>query len=288
MAATMLASETIRRHLDECNGAVLATLASEEVLSAYFELATQEKTGAAEQQMAHFDNHNADLWKGLLRNLGPALLKSVKPHVERLCKMTDKVEAQNCAAEVLAGLGRGLKHWGGEETQAVWAWLLPLLRELMPQITNDSIEAWSMFAHYVTWDRDPRRLYPLLDLLIETPISVSGEYSTLVQFSRLQMSHFVLSELSWRGHEPLQAKLREILPFLDHPFQMVRVGLAQIAGLACCYMEELPGEDGSLPGSPTVVASPPRSTLADFFEEALAPLEKLQDDGRLWVRGWGG
>jgi hypothetical protein len=279
--APLADGETIRRQLDECNGAVLSVLTSEEVLSSYFELAIQEQTGAAQQQMARFDSQHADLWKGLFRNLGPGLLESIKGHVARMCAMTDKVEAQNCAAEILAGLSRGLKHWRGEETSAVWEWLLPLLRTTLPSITNDSVEAWSMFSHYTAWDRDPRRLYPLLDLLTETPISVEGELSTLVQFSRLQMAHFVLSELSWRGHEPLEVKLREMLPMLDHPFQMVRVGLSHLAGLACCYMGELPGEDGSLPGSPTVRALPPRSTLSEFFDAALAPLQAAaeRDEG---------
>ena len=61
--------------------------------------------------------------QGLFRNFDDTVLEPLKPHVERLVADTshDTHEtSQRCAAEIIAGIIRGSKHWSYEKVSSVF------------------------------------------------------------------------------------------------------------------------------------------------------------------------
>ena len=60
--------------------------------------------------------------QGLFRNLGPRLLPSLKPHVERAIHERDPQRIEHCqlvACEIFAGLIRGAKYWPYEDVSII-------------------------------------------------------------------------------------------------------------------------------------------------------------------------
>ena len=69
--------------------------------------------------------------------------------------MRDQHEAsQRCAAEVIAGLIRGSKHWPFAKTEAMWNVLCPILRTAFSNVNVESIS-------------DPNRIGWLMELILE-------------------------------------------------------------------------------------------------------------------------
>ena len=87
---------------------------------------------------AKFDPRKFILWKGLFRNYGDSCLEGLKPHIERLYAAPHESE-QRCAAEMLAGLIRGSKHWTWDMTERLWAWLVPVLKNILGSVTVETM-----------------------------------------------------------------------------------------------------------------------------------------------------
>ena len=85
-----------------------------------------------------FDPRKFVLWKGLFRNHGDSCLEVLKPHVERLYAAPHESE-QRCAAEMLAGLIRGSKHWPWDMTERMWTWLVPVLKNILGSVTVETM-----------------------------------------------------------------------------------------------------------------------------------------------------
>jgi proteasome activator subunit 4 len=85
-----------------------------------------------------FDPRKFILWKGLFRNHGDNFLPVLKPHIKRLYAAPHESE-QRCAAEMLAGLVRGSKHWTWDMTERLWAWLVPVLKRILGSVTVETM-----------------------------------------------------------------------------------------------------------------------------------------------------
>jgi proteasome activator subunit 4 len=85
-----------------------------------------------------FDPRKFILWKGLFRNYGDSCLAVLKPHLERLYAAPHESE-QRCAAEMLAGLIRGSKHWTWDMTERLWVWLVPVLKNILGSVTVETM-----------------------------------------------------------------------------------------------------------------------------------------------------
>ena len=122
-----------------------------------------------------FDSRRFLMWKGIFRNFGYNALEKLIPKIEKLCD--DQLESsQRCAAEIIAGLVRGCKHWNWEMSQKMWSWLVPVLRKLLGNVTVETIRDWGTCFATASESRDPNRIHWLLEVLMEEPLRSQGSF----------------------------------------------------------------------------------------------------------------
>ncbi len=88
--------------------------------------------------------------------------------METLLEDKESKDKQRVLAELIGGLLRGSKHWPGKAREALWTWLTPRLPQIYGKIRHETYEYWKMFFEHVLYKRDPRRMQPLLQFIIET------------------------------------------------------------------------------------------------------------------------
>jgi proteasome activator subunit 4 len=127
-------------------------------------------------------------------------LSQVKPIVTDLVADIDQ-NKQRAAAEIIAGIIGGSKHWSGAAQRRLWEWLQPILElSLGSNVKTDTLTVWSSFlevgscaterdptkakSKYVLANRDPRRLYPLVDWLVQQALSVDFDSESSFERTR--------------------------------------------------------------------------------------------------------
>jgi len=171
-----------------------------------------------------FDSRKFLMWKGLFRNFGPTILDRLKPHIEALCG--DQQEShQRCAAEMVAGIIRGSKHWPWDMTQNLWDWLVPVLRLLLGKVTVETIGDWGTCFATSSESRDPNKLHWLLEVLMEEPLRSQGSF---LDASRLYVLQGAVAQQEWRIGSLLHRLDAFLRPFLTHPYQNVRERLGSV------------------------------------------------------------
>ena len=245
-----------------CNRALLP---GPELLTALFAHLTVETANDDKSGHHDFQDSHADLFKGWFRNYGPAMLERLKPHVALLLGQLDKRSPQRCLAEVFGGMVRGIKHWPGTAMQAAYDWLLPILSQAFAQMTNETLSFWVTFARQCSYDKDPRRFYPLLDWFLDFDMSVDA-VTSIQLCSRLLVAQNAMAELSWRGSELAVVFAERLLPFTTHPFKLVREQIARALFIATRSLQTFkvatastqsattPAPDGVTPGDAIVHA----------------------------------
>lgn len=175
----------------------------------------------SQKQEDRFSSSSARLFSSIFQMYGDAPLTSAKEHVEKLALASDQKNSQRAAAEILGGLIRGTKHWNLQKLENVWAWLTPLLRKAFNTITPDSLTYWESFTRFCSARRDPRRIQPLMDLILESELDPTSD-AAFNESRKLLLARALMVSLQWR-FEPLNNK---ILPTyfnnLQHPYKQVR------------------------------------------------------------------
>ena len=67
----------------------------------------------------------------------------------------------------------------------MWAWLVPLLRAALSDASNDCVEHWTAALRFCIYDRDPRRVHPLLDLLLDVAPVTDDAATSFAQFRQV-------------------------------------------------------------------------------------------------------
>jgi len=140
---------------------------------------SQEQAGAE-----RFNGGNAQFFKAVFRHYGPAVLDAMKSPLERICLQATERSSQRAAAEIVAGLLRGMKLWcvhlahppsvrqprprerysrtlgapGGvflahrplEAQNVAAAYLKPLLLGVLDAVTPDTLADWVEALRYAT------------------------------------------------------------------------------------------------------------------------------------------
>jgi proteasome activator subunit 4 len=92
-------------------------------------------------------------------------LEVVKPLVQKLIADKDQ-NKQRAAAEILAGVLNGAKHWPVHKQDALWEWFNPHIKTILRKnIKSDTLSIWSSFLEYMFYRTDPRRVQPLVDFI---------------------------------------------------------------------------------------------------------------------------
>eukprot|EP00730_Choanoeca_flexa_P020138 TRINITY_DN9842_c0_g1_i1.p1 TRINITY_DN9842_c0_g1~~TRINITY_DN9842_c0_g1_i1.p1 ORF type:complete len:877 (+),score=225.46 TRINITY_DN9842_c0_g1_i1:385-2631(+) len=208
-----------------------ALMPSNELLARLFEHLTIETADDDESGYHNYSDVHADLFKGWFRNYGPVALQRIKPFVDAIVQHLDKRSQQRCLAELLGGLVRGMKHWPYASMAATFEWLLPVLEQAFAHMTNETIPFWVSFSRQCSYDKDPRRIYPLLDWIFD--FDLAADTATSIQScSRLLVASAALAELSWRGSELAERFGNRLLQFTSHPFKLVREQVARTLYIA--------------------------------------------------------
>lgn len=188
-----------------------------EKLINYFSL--EEKKGKDK-----FNALRCFLFKGLFRNHGIVHLKHFLPHLQRLVTVKHE-SSQRCAAEIVAGIVRGAKHWPFQMTHDLWQALLPIIKIAIANLTEETVIDWGVCFATMQQHRDPNRHHWLLECLMEEP----PLKDSFVECGRLYVLQSALNQQSWRVME-LQQRLLVRLEnrLLTSPFQNVRERLGSV------------------------------------------------------------
>ena len=210
-----------------------------------------------------FDSRKFLMWKGLFRNFGASLLQGLKVHIERLCG-DDQESHQRCAAEMVAGLIRGSKHWPWQMTSDLWEWLVPVLRRLLGKVTVETIGDWGTCFATASESRDPNKLHWMLEVLMEEPLRSQGSF---LDASRLYVLQGAVAQQEWRIGSLLHRLDAFLRPFLTHPYQNVRERLGSV--VANIYALDINFNDGGHSASPAV---------GSLVEEVLPQLSMMTEE----------
>lgn len=214
-----------------------------------------------------FRNKHLTIFKGLFRNYGSTFLPIFKAHIVEL--LADRSHEhhdskQRCGMEILAGVIRGSKHWPYQEVNALWDWVIPILRTSLENITSETMKDWGTFFTVVSESRDPRRLYRFFELLMEKPIREGS--SSFEDSSRLFAVQNALVQQEWRVPELLHRLLEFLTPHLTHRYKNVRDRIGSLLSNIFLYDYSITPE--------CTTKSPHR---IDFVQKVMPHLEPLKD-----------
>ncbi|KAK7086905.1 Proteasome activator complex subunit 4 [Halocaridina rubra] len=189
-----------------------------------------------------FNTRRYWMFKGLFRNFGDTFVKQFQSHIERLVGETHK-SSQRCATEIITGMIRGSKHWTFAKHQALWEILRPVMQTGMAKVTVETVEDWGTCMATASADRDPNRIAPLMELLMDDPLR-PGEGAFNVS-SRMYMLMGGLGQQEWRVSELSHRLLEYLRPSLSHPYKSIRDRMGNVLTGIFMYDLVLPGGTSS-------------------------------------------
>jgi proteasome activator subunit 4 len=188
----------------------------------------------------YFCNRSA-LTSSAVQLVGHEPVAHIKPTLEELMGDTDK-NKQRGAAEMLAGLIGGSKHWPTDRQDELWDWFTPKLKNIFKGIKTDTLSVWTSFfevcvskvpqarlgldlsaVQYVLANKDPRRVQPIVDYLIEE--FKSTDYNSESSFDATKSLCFFRAfyeELNWKAWAWMDDALDRIWPELSGEHDDVR------------------------------------------------------------------
>ncbi|CEJ03873.1 hypothetical protein RMCBS344292_17848 [Rhizopus microsporus] len=168
-----------------------------------------------------FNDSHARLFSSIFQMYQDLPLEAARPCIESLCASSDQKNAQRAASEILGGLVRGTKHWNPSKLARLWEWLLPLLQRAFLGITPDSLTYWESFVKFCVARRDPRRIRPLIDLLLSSELDPTSD-AAFNEARKLLLIRAMVVKLQWRGLPLVDRLLPMHFNNLQHPYKQVR------------------------------------------------------------------
>ena len=159
------------------------------------------------------------LVKSLFDLFGDAFLDHFVDHLPALVENKTNESSHRCAAELIAGILRGAKHWDYEKTSKMYAKIVPLIRLALNNITNETDGFWGTSFATAAEGIDPIKQHFLHEVLLEDPIK---EEKSFIDCSRLYCLQGAFNQHVWRMGSVAHRLLAYLRPFLNHPFQNVR------------------------------------------------------------------
>ncbi|KLO18849.1 hypothetical protein SCHPADRAFT_819201 [Schizopora paradoxa] len=105
--------------------------------------------------------------KSIFQILQDEPFRFLEPSLKELLQDTD-MNKQRAAAEFLAGIIGAMKHWPFDKQNKFWDWFTPQLHQILGRTVRPaSLSIWASFIFYIFKDRDPRRIQPLLNYVVE-------------------------------------------------------------------------------------------------------------------------
>lgn len=126
---------------------------------------------------------------------GDVLLEPFFEHLVRLINDKDSESNHRCAAELMAGIMRGMKHWPYEMTARCYERLTPIIKSALNNITVDTDVFWGTCFATAAENFDPRRQYWLHEVLLEEPLR---ETTSFIDCSRIYCLQGPFNQHVWR------------------------------------------------------------------------------------------
>lgn len=108
-----------------------------------------------------FNRSRSYLLKGMCDLYGDVLIEPFYGHLKRLIddKNKNSESSHRCAAELMAGIMRGMKHWTYDMTVRAYDQLKPLICAALNNITTETDVFWGTCFATAAENFDPRRQY---------------------------------------------------------------------------------------------------------------------------------
>ncbi|CCM01642.1 uncharacterized protein FIBRA_03703 [Fibroporia radiculosa] len=153
---------------------------------------------SAENNTDAVTQDNASCVKSIFQLLEDEPFEALKPTLETLIADKDK-NKQRAAADFLAGIFSGSKHWPTDSQLKLWEWFERHSHTVFGQKSNDTLPIWTSFLEYVFFNRDPRRLQPMVDHVVAAFKGVN--FNSESAFDVIQVLAFyraLYEELGWK------------------------------------------------------------------------------------------
>ncbi|KAF5377624.1 hypothetical protein D9615_005155 [Tricholomella constricta] len=109
---------------------------------------------------------NVSFVKSIFQLLEDEPFEALKPTMEKMIKNKDQ-NKQRAAAELVAGVICGSKHWPTTKQLNLWKWFTPFIKQIFGQnVKTDTLLIWTSFFEYIFYRTDPRRVQPLVDYVV--------------------------------------------------------------------------------------------------------------------------
>lgn len=142
-----------------------------------------------------FNRSRSFLLKGLCNMFGDVLLGPFLEHLQRLIEDKNSESSHRCAAEIMAGIMRGMKHWTFDMTDNLYKNLKPMIRLALDNITVETDIFWGTCFATAAENFDPRRQYWLHEVLMENPLR---ESTSFIDCSRIYCLQGPFNQHVWR------------------------------------------------------------------------------------------
>lgn len=206
------------------------------------------------------------LVRALCSMFGDQVAEHFVAHLPRLITENKENEGNHrCAAEIVAGIARGTKHWPYAKIERMMTeTVVPIIRLALKNITTDTDVFWNTCFALCCENIDPMRQWWIHEALLEDPLRETASYINCGRISSLQCA---FNTHVWRMPNVAHRLLDYFRPHLAHSFQNVREA---IAALLINVFEM----DFRYPGT----SEPKCPRIRSFIDEVMPQLQILHND----------
>lgn len=202
---------TLDRTLDEMNEVeqcLFQFITNEANVSRLIEFwSLEEKIGQEKYSRQRFF-----LIQSFCYQFGDSIVDPFLGHIERLIRAEKNLEASHrCAAEILGGIIRGMKHWPYEKTKNMYDKLRPLILLAMNSITVETDGFWGTCFATASENIEPKKQHWLHEILFDDPLQVK---SSFIDCSRIYCLQGPFNQHVWRMNSVSHRLLGKIFFFL--------------------------------------------------------------------------
>lgn len=166
-----------------------------------------------------FNRNRFCLIKALTNAFGDLFLDKFVKHLRPLIEDKSSESSHRCAAEIMGGIMRGVKHWPYDKTAKIYVDLVPLIRLALNNVTVDTDVYWGTCFATAAEYMDPSKQYWLHEALLEDPLQ---ETTSFIDCNRLYCLQGAFNQHVWRMTSVAKRLLEYLRPYLNHSFQNVR------------------------------------------------------------------
>ncbi|KAK0473258.1 hypothetical protein IW261DRAFT_1553160 [Armillaria novae-zelandiae] len=179
---------------------------------------------------------NVSCVKSIFQVLEDAPFPALKPTLEALI-VDREPDKQRAAAELIAGVLGGSKHWPLNKQKVLWAWFKPLIKQIInTNLKSDTLLVWTSFLEYMFYKKDPRRVQPIFDYLLESFMTM--DYNAELSFDVVKVLSLFRScyeELGWKFSAWMDEVLRRCWKEIYSEHEDVRTYIAEIL----CFADKI-------------------------------------------------